>query len=395
MKITRIKPLVCDAGWRPWLFVKVETDEGLVGYGECSEGRNPRGVIGCVEDFESVLLGRDPRAIELLNADLYRVIRQSPGGIAQKAVAGIDEALWDIKAKALGVPVYELLGGPTRDSVRLYWSHCATSRARFPHILGTPPIRTLDDIRDLGKEVVQRGFTALKTNIVIPGDPARLYMPGFIGNYAGTELSLVDLNLDNALLSHIEAYIGTWREAVGPDVDIALDLNFNFKTDGFRRIAQALEPFRLMWVEIDTYVPLALLQIKQATHTTVCSGENLYTARQYRPFFELHAMDVAMIDVPWNGFTAAKKIADMADAYEINVAPHNYYSHLSTLISAHLCAVQANVRILEIDIDDVPWKNDLVTEPVEIVGGHLRIPNRAGWGADLNEQEIARHPWPK
>ncbi len=145
MKITRIKPLVCDAGWRPWLFVKVETDEGLVGYGECSEGRNPRGVVGCVEDFEPVLLGRDPRAIELLNADLYRVIRQSPGGIAQKAVAGIDEALWDIKAKALGVPVYELLGGPTRDSVRLYWSHCATYRVSRAKEMNIPPVRTLDD----------------------------------------------------------------------------------------------------------------------------------------------------------------------------------------------------------------------------------------------------------
>jgi len=393
MKITRVEPLTVSAGWRPWLFVKVETDEGITGYGECSEGRNLNGVIGCLKDMEVAVVGRDPRAIELLNVDMYRVIRQSAGGIAQKAVAGIDAALWDIKAKALGVPVYELLGGPTRDKVRLYWSHCGTSRANFSHILGTPPIRSLADITALGKEVVRRGFTALKTNIVIPGDPAKVYMPGFVGNYALSDLGLVDLNASGALVSHIENLIGTFREAVGPDVDIALDLNFNFKTEGFLRIARALEPFRMMWVEIDTYDAKALAQIKQSTSTPICSGENLYTARGYRPFFDLYAMDVAMVDVPWNGFTAAKKIADLADAYEINIAPHNYYSHLSTLMSAHLCAVASNVRILEIDIDDVPWKNDLITEPIEIKDGYLTIPNRPGWGADLNEKEIAKHPW--
>ncbi len=395
MKITRIQPLICDAGWRPWLFVKVETDEGLVGYGECSEGRNPQGVVGCLKDLEIALLGRDPRPIELINSDLYRIIVQSPGGVAQKAIAGIDAALWDIKAKALGVPVYELLGGPTRDKVRLYWSHCGTTRARSSHIIGTPPIRSFDDIAELGREVVRRGYTALKTNIVMPGDPADVYMPGFIGHYAGTTLGAVDLNVTPALVRHLERLIGTFREAVGPDVDIALDLNFNFKTEGFKRIAKAMEPFNLMWIEIDTYDPQALLLIRQSTSTPICSGENLYTARQYKPFFELYTMDVAMVDVPWNGFTAAKKIADLAHTYEVNIAPHNYYSHLSTLMSAHLCAASVNVRILEIDVDDVPWKDDLLTEPLAIKDGHLAIPNRPGWGADLNEKEIAKHPWPK
>lgn len=394
MKITRIQPLVCDAGWRPWLFVKVETDEGIVGYGECSEGRNPRGVVGCIQDLEGVLIGRDPRPLESINFDLYRVICQSPGGLAQKAIAGIDAALWDIKAKALGVPVYELLGGPTRDRVRLYWSHCGTSRAQFGHIIGTPPLRSLADIAALGREVVQRGFTALKTNIVIPGEPARVYMPGFIGNYAARQLSVVDLNITQEIIRHLEGLIGTFREAVGPDVDIALDLNFNFKTEGFKRVAKAMEPFRLMWVEIDTYDAQALALIRQSTSTPVCSGENLYTTRGYRPFFDAYAMDVAMVDVPWNGFTASKKIADLADAYEINIAPHNYYSHLSTLMSAHLCAAVANVRIMEIDVDDVPWKDDLITEPLAIKEGHLSIPKKPGWGADLNEREIARHPWP-
>jgi L-alanine-DL-glutamate epimerase-like enolase superfamily enzyme len=164
-------------------------------------------------------------------------------------------------------------------------------------------------------------------------------------------------------------------------------------TEACLRIAKALEPFNLLWLEIDMYDPDALLQIKQSTTTRICSGENLYTLRGYRPYFEKHALDVAMIDVPWNGFTQSKKVADLAESYELNVAPHNYYSHLSTLMSAHLCATIPNVRIMEIDIDDVPWKDDIVTEPLDIKDGYLRMPARPGWGADLNEREIAKHPW--
>jgi L-alanine-DL-glutamate epimerase-like enolase superfamily enzyme len=390
MKISHVETMICDAGWRPWTFVKIQTDDGLTGYGECSDNRTPRAVAGCVEDLKSVLLGHDPRPIEKLYWDMYRVTRQSPGGIAAKAIAGIDCALWDIKAKALGVPVYELFGGPIRQQVRVYWSHCGTTRARYGQVLGTPPLRTMEDIANLGREVVSRGFTALKTNIVIPGEPAQVFMPGF-----GWGGGPTDQIATPAVIRAIERLIGTFREAVGPDIDLCLDLNFNFKTEGCLRIAKAVEPFDLLWLEIDMYEPDALLQIKQSTTTRICSGENLYTLRGYRPYFDKHAMDVAMIDVPWNGFTQSKKVADLAESYEINIAPHNYYSHLSTLMSAHLCAVAPNVRVMEIDIDDVPWKDAIVTAPLDLKDGYLRMPTQPGWGADLNEPEIAKHPWTK
>ena len=382
MKITKVEPIICDGGWSPWTFAKVETDEGIVGYGECSDMRNlPRGVAGCIQDFERILLGQDPRAVEKLYSDMYRLARQSPGGIAQKAIAGIDVALWDIKAKALGVPLYELFGGPHRDKIRLYWSHCGTYRARHSDLLGTPPLRTMEDITNLGREVVSRGFTALKTNMVIPGDPARV-----IGTTNG--------NIDNTIVSDVERLISTFREAVGDKVDICLDLNFNFKTEGFIRIARAVEPYNLMWVEIDTYDPEALLQIKQSTKVPICSGENLYLLRGYNPFLKLHSMDVAMVDVPWNGFTESRRIAALADMYEIMIAPHNYYSHLSTLMSAHLCASVPNVKIMETDVDSAPWRDDIITELPDIKDGYLNLPKKPGLGADLNEKEIAKHPWP-
>ena len=130
MKITNIETFIVDAGWRPWTFVKVETDDGITGWGECSDGRSPHGVVGTIEDLKPHVVGKDPRAFEMRFWDMIRGTRQSPGGIAAKAIAGLDCAFIDIKAKALGISVTELFGGPTRDKVRVYWSHCGTSRAR-------------------------------------------------------------------------------------------------------------------------------------------------------------------------------------------------------------------------------------------------------------------------
>jgi L-alanine-DL-glutamate epimerase-like enolase superfamily enzyme len=388
MKITAVETFVVDGGWRPWTFVKITTDQGVTGYGECSDGRSPNGVVGTIEDLKPLLIGQDPRAFEMRFWDMIRGTRQSPGGIAAKAIAGIDCALIDIKAKALGISVVELFGGPTRDKVRVYWSHCGTSRARHPDILGTPPLRSMDDIANLGREVVNRGFTALKTNIVMPGDPAMVWFGGFGGGTGTT-----DQVVSKQLLRHIETLIGTFRDAVGPDVDINLDLNFNFKPESAMRIAKVLEQFDLLWLEIDMYDPEAILQIKQSTSTRICTGENLFYMRDFIPYFELHAADVFMIDVPWNGFSQSKKVGDLAEVYQLNVAPHNYYSHLSSAISASLCAVLPNVRIMEIDIDDVPWKDDLVTVRPEIVDGYYTIPTGPGWGTNLNEEVAREHAW--
>jgi L-alanine-DL-glutamate epimerase-like enolase superfamily enzyme len=248
----------------------------------------------------------------------------------------------------------------------------------------------MEDVRRLGKEVVAAGFTALKTNVVIPGDPASVYMPGFGGGPGTT-----DQVVTPELLRHIERLIGTFRDTVGEDTDICLDLNFNFKAESCLRIAKAVEKFNLLWLEIDIYDVETLRMIRDATSIPICSGENLYTTYGYLPYLQRNAMDIVMVDVPWNGFAQSKKIADLAEAHQLNIAPHNYYSHLSSLMSAHLCACVPNVRIMEIDIDDVPWKDDLITEPLEISNGYLKIPARPGWGADLNEKTLSRHAWPK
>ena len=387
MKITGIETAVVDAGWRPWLFVKVETDTGVTGYGECSDGKNPLGVAGAIEDLKPLLLGADPRAYETRFQDMIRGSRQSPGGIAAKAIAGIELALVDAKARALGISVTELFGGPTRDRVRLYWSHCGTSRALNHELLGAPPLRTLDDIAALGREVVAKGYTALKTNILFPGEPASVYFPCF--GQGGT----TDQTVSRELIDHVAAQIGAFREGTGAAAEIALDLNFNFKPEACVRLARALEPFELMWLEIDLYDCEAIRRVRENTSIPICTGENLYYMREYLPYFQARAADVYMIDVPWNGFSQAKKIGDLAETFQHNIAPHNYYSHLATFIGASLCAVLPNVHIMEIDVDDVPWKDGLVTNLPEIESGAMKTPAGPGWGTGLDWDEVLRHPW--
>lgn len=388
MKITNIETFIVDAGWRPWIFVKMETDEGVTGWGECSDGKTPHGVVGTIQDLKPVLIGQDPRAYEMRFWDMIRGSRQSPGGIAAKAIAGVELAMIDIKAKALGISVVELFGGPTREEVRVYWSHCGTSRMRAYELIGAPPIRSMADVAALGREVVSKGFTALKTNILLPGDPGGTYFPGFDRGSGST-----DQNVSRQLLRHIETLIGTFRDAVGPDVDINLDLNFNFKPEACMRIAQVLEQFDLLWLEIDMYNPEAIRQIKASTSTKICTGENLFYMREFIPYFECRAADVFMVDVPWNGFSQSKKVGDLAEVYQLNMSPHNYYSHLASFISASLCAVLPNVRVMEIDIDDVPWREELVTNVPQIANGHMKVPTGPGWGTDLNEEALRAHPW--
>ena len=387
MKITNIETFIVDAGFRPWMFVKVETDEGVTGWGECSDVRQPHAIEGAIRDMQPLLIGQDPRAFEMRYQDLFRITRQSPGGISAKAIAGLDCAFIDIKAKALGISVTELFGGPTRESVRVYWSHCGSTRIIHHDFLGLPPIDSWQSITDLGHEVRDRGFTALKTNILLPGQKA-MFGGGFSGGPGST-----DQVAPKWLMPHLEKLMGTFRDAVGDDIDICLDINFHFKTEGTLRIAKALEQFDMLWLEVDMYDPKSLRQIKDSTTTRICTGENLYFMHDFIPYFENHSADIFMIDVAWNGFSQSKKVGDLAEVYQHNVAPHNYNSHLSSFVCASLCATLPNVRIMEIDIDDIPWKDEMTTAVPEIIDGYMTVPTGPGWGADVNEEVALAHPW--
>ena len=393
MKIVKVEDLHCDAGWRVNSFLKITTDEGIVGWSEYMEGYGAQGLTGVIHKLaERALIGQDPRPVERITAWLYAATRQAPGGINQQAIGAIENALVDIKAKALGIPVYEMLGGPVRDRLRLYWSHCGTYRARHAERIrewaGVDPVRSLDDIRRLGEEVAQKGFKGLKTNI-IRFDGARPYIHGPGTNAAP---GYPELNIDSHIVEAAVKQLEAFRQGAGPHVGLHLDTNFNYKTDGYIRLARALEPLDLTWLEIDTYDPAALALIRRSARVPIASCKSLYGRRQYRPFFENQSVDVAIIDVAWNGILESVKIASMADAFEVNVAPHNFNGHLGSLISAHMSAAVPNFRIMEIDIDDVLWKDDIVTIPPVIEDGDLLLPKGPGWGADVDEAFVRSHP---
>jgi L-alanine-DL-glutamate epimerase-like enolase superfamily enzyme len=390
MKITRIVDLHADAGWRVFSFLKIETDAGIVGWSEYNESYGSKGLTAVIQKLAETLIGQDPRPVERITANLYARTRQAPGGLIQQAIAAIENALVDVKAKALGVPVAEMLGGPVRDRLRLYWSHCGSYVLNHADKIGVPAVRGLDDIRKLGERVRERGFTALKTNIFLfDGAAPEMFMPGFGRSPGGPELN-PSLRIEEALDKQLAAF----RDGTGNDVEFLLDLNFNFKTEGYVRVVRSLEDkgHRLLWVEIDSFDARALAYIRRSIRTPLASCESLFTRRQFRDYFEHGSMDVGIVDLPWNGVLESMKIAAMAEAYEVNCAPHNFYGHLSTLMSAHFCAAIPNFRIMEIDVDDVPWKDDLVTEPPRIEKGELILPTKPGWGADIDEAAVRRHP---
>lgn len=386
MKITAIKTFIVDGGFRPWTFVKVETNvPGLVGWGDCSDWGSPGPVAATVERYSEWVIGRDPMQAEAIWWDLATASVRHVGGIAWKAMAGIDSALWDIRGKVLGAPVWQLLGGKLRDRLRLYWSHCGSVRAAHADTLGLPPVKTSDDLRRLAHEVRERGYTALKTNLFALEDQpdARPLLNRF---------SLHPGDAPESVVRCAELIVGIFREELGPDVGIALDVAFTFKLGGAIRLARALEPYRLMWLETETLDPEALATIRRSTRTPICTGESLYGTHGYRPFLERYAQDIIMPDFAWNGITMGKKIADLAHVYDTLVAPHNCHSPINTLVSANVCATIPNFYIQELDVDDAPWRDEIMTHPLRIEDGHLLLPDRPGLGSDLIESELLKHP---
>jgi galactonate dehydratase len=384
LTITNIKTFLVDGGFRPWTFVKIETSDGTVGWGDCTDWGTPKPVVAMVERMAETIIGRDPMQAEAIWWDLDAMSVRHTGGIAFKAMSGIDSALWDIRGKVLNAPVWQLLGGKLRDELRLYWSHFGSTRATRWERLGLTRLETTNDLRALAEEAKAKGYTAVKTNL-FPLTDRPDAMPVNIRTAAAG-------NLPEPTKRNAEAIVGTLREAFGPDVGIALDVAFRFKLGGAIKLGQALEPYDLMWLEAETFDPDALQLIRTSTKTTICTGESLFGTMGFRPYLERHAQDVIMPDLAWNGITMGKKIADMAHTYDTLCAFHNCHSPLTTLITANVAATIPNFFICEIDEDDPPWRDDLLTHPFEIRSGYLQIPQRPGLGSDLIEEQLLKHP---
>ncbi len=386
MKVAGLETLRCDAGWRNYHFLKLSTDAGIVGWSEFDEGFGSPGVGAVVERLAPRVVGQEVSDHERIYAELYCLTRPGAGGVVAEGLGAIENALLDAKAKALGVPCHALFGGKLRDRIPVYWSHCATWRINHPRFY-QPAITGLDGVRAIGAEARDKGFMALKTNLFIYDDGVPCgWRPGF-----GVPFQ-PELNVDKKVLRDLCAHLEAIRAGAGPDMGLLLDLNFNAKTEGYLKILDEIADLDMFWVEIDSFSPEALGYIRRQSPHPISSCETLLGLREFLPYFREQAMDVAIIDAVWNGVWQSLKIAAAAEAFEVNVAPHNFYGHLATMMSAHFAAAVPNLRIMEIDIDRLPWDHEIFTAVPAFEAGHLILPDTPGWGTEPDEAAIRSHP---
>ena len=391
MKIVGFDTLHADAG-RSFSFLKIITDKDIIGWSEytgISEILRRKGLTAVIESLLEPLVGRDPREIERITNDLYTATRQSPFGLNQQAIGAIQNALIDIKAKSLDVPVYELFGGPLRKRIPLYWSHFALYRLRRGF-----DTHQKEEIKDLAqmaahaKSVVEQGYSALKTKIHCFDETGGTgYFPCF-----GSEAGAPELNLSPSMLKNIVNQMAAIREAVGDDLDLILDLNSNFKPDGIIRISKALEHLGIRWLEVDVFDADILRDIREKSPISIGGCEMLCNAKSFAPFFSKKSVDVPLVDVSWNGLLESIKIANVADVFDLNISPHNFTGYLATQISAHYAAITPNIEIMEFDVDEVPWLGEFFTEPLRIEDGELILNGKPGWGMDVDEEAVLRRP---
>lgn len=389
MKITKITSLHADFGWRVLSFLKMETDAGIIGWAEYYEGAGNRGLTATISALGEQIIGDDASRTSALANRLAAMTLQAPGGLAQQAIAALTNACLDIAAKAKDCPVADLFGGRLRDDVPLYWSHGVSYRVRYAKHLGLTAPQNYDDIAKLAQDARDAGYSAFKTNIVLPqkGGGFAGFSPtrGRVDAFPALTLSA---EVEGAAVQQMQAL----RDGGGDALGLMLDINFFFRPEGAVRLARAMQPFNLTWLEVDNHDVAALADIRTRASMSVGSLEHIYGATAYRPFFEARATDIAIVDPIWNGFLEAQKIATLANTYEINIAPHNYYGYLSDFISLNFAASAPNLHIMETDPEGVPWRHEFYTHAPQIVDGQMRLTNRPGWGTDIDEQAVSRHP---
>jgi len=374
MKITKIETHVCHARMRNWVFVKVLTDQpGLWGWGEATLEWHTRAVVGAVEDVAQLLIGEDPTRVEHLWQMMYRQHFWHANGIVRgTAISGIDLALWDIVGKIHGVPCHKLWGGPVRDYVRTY---CHLGGGKLEDFYAVNPADA-SRFADLAAQAVADGFTAFKSMAVPPTMPLDGLRP----------------------VRYAEACVRAMREAVGDAIDIMVDCHARPSPRMGLALAKAVEPYGLYWFEEPCWPEsvAGLADIQRAVTTPIATGERLVSQFAFRELFERGACSVIQPDLTHcGGLSEGRRIAAMAEAYRMVIAPHNPQGPVSTAASLEFGFATPSYAICEAVHLDVPWRGDVVSEGfvVERAGRIVRPSQRPGLGIEINEAEVRKHPF--
>ena len=362
MKVTKVDVFLTAAAWRNFTFVKIQTDSGLVGWGEATLGWKETAVRELALDFgRRYVVGQDPFDIESIWFKLYQV-EHNTGPVMYSAMAGIEMALWDIAGKACGQPVYNLVGGKVRTKVKAYANGWYSS------------IKDLHEVADKAKAVAARGYKALKFDPFGPG---------------GREISRAELR--QACIA-VEAV----RTAVGEDVDILLEFHGRFSPIMALEAIRAMVPYNPGWCEepIPAHNNESMAQVVAGSPLRVATGEHIYSRFGFLDLLQRKAAHVIQPDITYSGgFLETKKIAALAETHYISVAPHNCDGPLKTVAGIHLAANIPNFLILETFQDyDVPWREDLTSGTPRVKDGYYDVPTAPGWGIEVNEDVIAAHP---
>ena len=374
MKITAIETFVCHARMRNWVFVKVLTDQpGLWGWGEATLEWHTRSIVGMIEDISHLLIGEDPTRIEYLWQIMYRQHFWHANGIVRgTAISGIDIALWDIMGKVQGLPCHRLWGGPVRDYVRTY-SHLGGGKMEDFYCTDPSDAKRFGE---LARKAVEEGFTAFKSMAVPETMPLEGLQP----------------------IHYAEACVRAMRESAGDAIDIMVDCHARPSPRMGMLFAKALEPYNLYWFEEpcwpETVQDIAL--IPRAVKTPIATGERLVGLHAFRDLLEARAASVIQPDITHcGGLSEARRIAALADAYRVAMAPHNPQGPVSTAASIEFGFATPSYIICETVHNDVPWRAEVVMEGfvVEKQGRIVRPNSRPGLGIEIDEAVIRKHPF--
>ena len=389
MKITKVTPILGQGNiCASWVFAKVETDEGIVGYGEGTRHAGPV-IAEAIRWLEPHVVGTSPFDIESLYATLFKATHYVWGSIFSCAITAIETALWDIMGKATGKPVYDLIGGKVWDDVRLY-THIGGGSQIIRMDIGEGSAASDDfgAIKERAQDLVSRGFTCVKTfqanrYQITKGSAARL------GDF------WPNMHMDRDDIQATARKVEFIRQQVGEGVEITFDAH-GLNAVSALRLAKALEPLDLLWYEepVHPYNLSALKQLRAETSIPIAMSERLHASTEFAEVIDTDAVDVVMVDAQWcGGVSQAKKIAAIAESRYLPITLHNCNSPLASIINAHIAVTLPNFISMEFMDPDVPWRDEIITEPLRVKDGRLELNDKPGWGVDIDEEMLAKYPY--
>ena len=362
MKIFKIKPIICDAYRTNWVFAKVITDSGIYGVGEATLEQHELSVAKAIEEIGASLIGKDPHAVEGLWHHAYRDSYWQGGPVIMSALAAIEMAMWDIKGKDLGVPVYQLIGGKVRDKIPCYANAWFTSA------------KTPDQFAAKAKEALKLGFIGLKW------DP-----------FGAAWQSLDRIEFQSAM-----DCIAAVREAIKGNALLLIEGHGRFDVPTAVRIGKELEKFDVHWFEepISPNDFEGLAEVRRRIRVAVSAGERIYSRMHFKTFFNMACVDFAQPDVSHvGGIGELRKIAAMAETYHIPICPHNPSGPVANAATLQVAACCPNLYLLETMASDVPIRRKIAQETLRMENGHMILTEAPGLGVDIDEKEIEKYPY--